>query len=132
MDPLILTANWGDLNRITLSATYRPDTAKLEPILLIAHCEDEQREISLQGKFDLGQGRLTRLYASTEVHNDTGWGLNLSGHYERKEGLQGLKFGLFRDLCDCLRIGIELGPKETWFYTSILAFPEAIFRYSPG
>jgi len=132
MDPLILTTSWGDMNRLTLSATYRPDTAILEPILLIAHCEDEQREVSLQGKFDLGQGRLTRLYASTEVHNERGWGLNLSGHYEWKEGLQGLKFGLFRDLCDCLRIGIELGPKEIWFYTSILAFPETIFRYSPG
>jgi len=48
-----------------------------------------------------------------------------------EERLSDLRFGVFRDIADCVRLGVERDLDEFWVYVSIIAFPEAVLRYVP-
>ena len=67
-----------------------------------------------------------------EVESPDGWGFTLgaetsaAAHWALRPD-----FGLFKDIAQCLRVGVERAQGETWLYVSILAFPEAILRYAP-
>jgi len=43
-----------------------------------------------------------------------------------------IEYGIFRDIADCVRVGIEQKEDEVWLYGSITAFPDAVLRYAPG
>jgi hypothetical protein len=61
-----------------------------------------------------------------------GWGLTVGATYSADTpSTLHPEFGVFKDIANCLRIGVERASGETWVYISILAFPEAVLRYAP-
>ncbi|MCK4391720.1 hypothetical protein KAX17_02300, partial [Candidatus Bipolaricaulota bacterium] len=160
-DPLLITARWSGWSSLTLLARYDLTTAVVEEISLSGRWNSETNEISwevpyeprvgrfkpivfeirgkgktgkltLTGKVDLGEAKLIEGILHVELRSEVGWGINLSGRYEQgSQTILAPSLGLFRDLCDCLRIGIEYESGQVWLYTSILAFPKAVLRYAP-
>jgi hypothetical protein len=93
----------------------------------------QQGKISLSFEFDLNSVRLSTLALQAEILYEKGWGITLSGKADLDtQSISDHGFGLFHDLYDCLRVGIERTSGQVWLYTSILAFPEAILRYAPS
>ena len=157
---LTLRGRWeSDASALAWEIPYNPPAGRFEPLIFQANGQTEAGKASLQGRFDPVQRRFIegRLQAnfqlrkrwtidfsgryepeeieatlSTEIRTETDWGISLGGRFERGEvGILNPRFGLFRDLCDCLRLGIESRSEQVWLYVSILAFPEAILRYAP-
>ena len=124
----------GETSHLSWMIPYDPVHGEFDTVTFQARVKDgEQREISLSGEVEPSQGRLTVLSVETAFHMESGWGISLGGRYEAaKVVIVNPSFGLFRDLSDCLRIGIERRSGQVWLYTSILAFPEAILRYAPN
>ncbi len=61
-----------------------------------------------------------------------GWGVTVGATYSADTpSTLHPEFGVFKDIANCLRIGVERASGETWVYISILAFPEAVLRYAP-
>ncbi|MCK5246960.1 hypothetical protein KAR02_08685, partial [Candidatus Bipolaricaulota bacterium] len=77
--------------------------------------------------------RLDTLRGSLSVQTASGWGATIGTSYDADHPttLVDTRYGIFRDIGDCLRVGLERGGGEIWIYGSILAFPEAILRYAP-
>lgn len=160
-DPLRLTANWTLGAAFTLAAEYDLARAAPVRIALSGRLADETAElswtipydavrrrfdlatvkaqirgetgsISIQGTIDPTLTQPAGFSLQAEFHLEPGWGISLGGRYEPKTGtIRDTSFGLFRDLHDCLRIGIEQRAGQIWLYISILAFPDAILRYAP-
>jgi hypothetical protein len=124
----------GEASRLSWMIPYDPVRGEFDTVTFQARVKDgRQGEISLSGEVEPSQGRLTALSVETTFHEESGWGISLGGRYEATRGaIVDPSFGLFRDLSDCLRIGIERRSGQVWLYTSILAFPEAILRYAPN
>jgi len=75
---------------------------------------------------------LDRLEATCTYASTAGWGAKVDWRYLRGTiALDPFTYGVFWDIGDCLRIGIDRDANDTWFYLSILAFPEAVLRYAP-
>ena len=92
-----------------------------------------EARLSLLGEFDLNEVELSSLSLEAQMMYGAGWGISLGGKLNvGTQAIANPSFGLFRDLYDCLRIGIERRSGQVWLYTSILAFPEAILRYAPS
>ena len=61
-----------------------------------------------------------------------GWGLELGYEYSAGSAdLGDVSYGVFKDIADCVRVGVEQSSGNIWLYVSILAFPEAVLRYAP-
>lgn len=161
-DPLRLTADWTwgaafTLNaeydlahavpvRITLSGRFTGEAGKLswtipydyasrrfDPVTFKARVKGESGSIVIQGEIDPALPRPVKFSLQAELDVEPGWGISFGGRYEPGRGaIVDQSFGLFHDLNDCLRIGIERRSGRIWLYASILAFPEAILRYAPG
>jgi len=72
------------------------------------------------------------LSLTSEFESTQGWGAKIAWSYAGGAlSLDSVRYGIFWDVGDCLRIGIDREASEIWFYASILAFPEAILRYAP-
>ena len=149
----------GGTNALAWEIPYKPPAERFEPLTFQANGKSEAGTATLRGRFDPVEGRFIEatLEASfslqkrwkigfsgryepekieaalqTELRSDAGWGISLGGRYEKGQvGILDPSFGLFRDLCDCLRLGIESQSEQIWLYASVLAFPEAILRYAP-
>jgi len=160
-DPLKLFVDWSPGARVSLAATYDVTAAAFSRIDLSgdADCSGmkvewsvpydasagrferstvkvaaggEAGKIFLLADFDLNDLRMDRLTLRTEMVY-AGWGISLGGRLDvGASAVVDQSFGLFHDFSECLRVGIERRSGQVWLYTSILAFPEAILRYSPG
>jgi len=124
----------GEASRLSWIIPYDPVRGEFDTVTFQARVGDsEQGSISLSGEIEPSQGRLTVLSVETTFHEESGWGISLGGRYDAASvAIVNPSFGIFRDLSDCLRIGIERRSGQIWVYTSILAFPEAILRYAPS
>jgi len=88
--------------------------------------------LSLRLVADLDLLTLSSWAIETELASGAGWGLNASAsHTAASPRSVAIELGLFKDIADCLRVGVEFSQREAWLYISILAFPEAVLRYAP-
>lgn len=160
VEEIILRGRWEKQgNSLAWEVPYDPLVGMFKPITVQAQGESPIGTASLSGQFDPVQERIIvatleanlapqkgltidlsgRFVCETfsalvkaELQTETGWGISLGGKWEQGETeILEPAFGLFRDLCDCLQIGIEYKSGQVWVYTSILAFPKAVLRYAP-
>jgi hypothetical protein len=88
--------------------------------------------VSLRVDAALAPFAVSKWNLHSEVESQSGWGLTLGATYSASASNRiRPELGLFKDIAQCLRVGVEQAKGETWLYISILAFPEAILRYAP-
>jgi hypothetical protein len=124
--------NWrSSSHRVGWSLPYDATSQSLEPLSFELSSEMGPSRLSLSGAIDRGQ--LDSLNGSLSIQGESGWGATISSQFDSSSPttLSDTRFGIFRDIGDCLRVGLERGAGEIWIYGSILAFPEAILRYAP-
>lgn len=64
---------------------------------------------------------------------ETDWSLSLDAQFPPEESpISSLRFGLFRDIADSIRLALERDLDKSRVYASIIAFPEALLRYAPA
>ncbi len=160
LDPLSVTLAWGGEVSWTLSLDYDLDTALLDAVVLEGDWSNESTSASWEmsydptaGRFDTidvelaatqdrteisiaataEDGRLAALSGTVEARTPADWGAALSADYDvdGTPHIENLRYRLFRDIGDCIQVGIERASDQIWLYGSILAFPEAILRYDP-
>ncbi len=159
--PVRAIASWESVARWTASATVAPKVGRLTDLSLVGSWTDGIRSVTWRLPFDATSGRfekssldiasalggvslridtdadlapfaITGCDIDAEVTSESGWGFSVGASYSATaaESLHP-DLGLFKDIAQCLRVGIERAQGETWLYISILAFPEAILRYAP-
>jgi len=75
---------------------------------------------------------LSEATLSSELTIGAGWGAKVDWAYSGGGlSFDDVRYGVFWDVGGCLRVGIDREAWDTWFYLSVLAFPEAIIRYAP-
>ena len=112
---------------------YLPALARFDPAVVQLRATAGAAKVGLRAEIDPVRGRLVRASAEAEVRSEIGWGLTASASaVDGTRGLVNPTVGVFRDLYDCLRLGIERKSGQIWVYVSVLAFPEAVLRYAPG
>ena len=157
-DPVEITLSWGDaipsslavsydlaaahLDRVVLQGDWAPvpflvswripydgSLSRLDAIDLGLSVAADRTSIDLDAEVELG--RLTSLDGTVELKTDFDWGASLRATYEPDATPQigNVRYRLFRDIGDCIQVGIERASDQVWLYASILAFPEAILRY---
>ena len=161
-DPLDVTARWGQtpsftlaarcnlatgaVDRATLSGTWNvggldaawtipflPSQGRFDTVRFQASAATSAARFSCTGEVDPAAARISRLSFETELRFEPGWGFTVSGVYAYgRPTIENLGLGLFRDLYDCLRLGLERKAGQIWVYVSVLAFPEAVLRYAPS
>lgn len=111
--------------------TYDAVSGRFEPLSFDISAAAAASEWTMSG--ELTHGRLSALQGSYELRDDSGWGLTASATYgtATPNRLSSVSYGVFRDIAECLRVGIERRGGAVWIYGSVLAFPEAILRYAP-
>ena len=132
LQEILLRMNWAsDPYSISWSLPFDVTQNALEPLSFNIAAESEPSELALSGTVDTG--RLDTLRGSLSVQTASGWGATIGTSYDADHPttLVDTRYGIFRDIGDCLRVGLERGGGEIWIYGSILAFPEAILRYAP-
>ncbi len=161
-DPLDVTARWGQtpslslvarcnlatgaVDRATLSGNWSagglagawtipflPSQGRFDTVTFQASVATGAARFSCRGEVDPVAVRISRASLETELRFESGWGITASGVYTYgRQTIQDLGLGIFRDLCDCLRLGLERKAGQVWIYVSVLAFPEAVLRYAPS
>ncbi len=105
---------------------------RFEQTSLTLSSESSDVLVSLRVDADLAPFAVSKWDLHAEVESEGGWGLSLGAAYSASApGVLRPEFGLFKDIAECLRVGVEQAKGETWLYVSILAFPEAVLRYAP-
>ncbi|MEE8592484.1 MAG: LptF/LptG family permease [Candidatus Bipolaricaulota bacterium] len=156
---LRLTGNWStDVLRLQWSIPYLPVEARFDTITVSGEAPGEWINLDIDAALDRGVLTVTTNLAGTvtvdtftlhgnvtfsslafssvsltsEFATSSGWGVKIAWTYSGGTlSLDAVRGGIFWDIGECLRIGIDREGSETWFYASILAFPEAILRYAP-
>jgi len=132
LDAIVLEGDWSSES---LSASweipYDPVAVRFEPIDVEITAAQGRTEISIEATAE--DGRLATLSGTVEARTETDWGVAIGADYEAGEipHVANLRYRLFRDIGDCIQVGIERASDQIWLYASILAFPEAILRYGP-
>ncbi len=158
-DPLVVSLRWGKtlsfdlvarcnlatgtVEKVTLNGRWEavgadamwivpflPSHGRFDVMTFQVHAKTDAAEVSCRGEIDPAEGRLSRATLRAELRSETGWGITASGDYTYAGGLTP-SVGIFRDLYNCLRLGIERKAGQFWIYGSVLAFPEAVLRYAP-
>jgi len=105
----------------------RFDDARLDFDIDAAHAS-----LSVSPELDLNRASLLTTDIGAELTTDAGWGASFDAVYEPDGArFSSLRYGVFRDIAECVRVGIERDAGEIWIYGSVIAFPEAILRYAP-
>jgi LPS export ABC transporter permease LptG len=113
-------------------AAYDWSEGRFEEGALTLRVREALSSLSFSPSFDLNVPCLTALDVAGEHATDSGWGVTLDARFEADEArFTTLRFGIYRDIADCLRVGVERDASEFWVYASITAFPEAVLRYAP-
>lgn len=159
LESIELSGNWrSDVLQLSLTVPYQPSESRFGTITLSADMPGEW--LNVDSKLKLQNGELTvrtnfestlslgplDLSGTVKFRNLSLSGLELTGTFVSELGwgakarwdysggpisLDQLRYGAFWDVGGCLRVGIDREAADTWFYVSILAFPEAILRYAP-
>lgn len=154
-------ASWDDWATWKVTADYSPALARLSALGMRGTWRDERRKVtwripydalegrfstasldvsaewqavslSLESDFDLNARELAASNVTAGLTVGEGWGLELGIEYSAASaGLDDVSYGVFKDVADCVRVGIERSSGDVWLYVSILAFPEAVLRYAP-
>jgi len=158
LDPLSVTLSWGDEVSWTFSLSYDltaglldavvlrgdwsieglgaswkvpydPALARFDPIDVELTATEDRTKVLLRATLE--NGALASLSGTLEARTSTDWGVSLSARYEadKTPHVANPGYRLFRDIGDCIQVGIERASDQIWLYASILAFPEAILRY---
>jgi LPS export ABC transporter permease LptG len=110
---------------------YRPALGEFDPATLSVRRAADVGTVEVDAEVDLNVGRLSEGTLEADLRLGEAWGVTLGGRYRDGRGIVATSLGFFRDLYDCLRLGVERRSGDVWVYVSILAFPEAILRYAP-
>lgn len=133
LESIALRGDWRSEDyELRWTIPYDAETERLAPIALsLSASATGQRTLSLTTEFS--EGGLSSLKAAAEMRSDSGWGAEAGGSYVRDQPyrVQDLRYGLFRDIGDCIRVGLERSGGNVWIYASVLAFPDAVLRYAP-
>lgn len=132
LQEIVLRMTWAtDLYSVSWSQPFDATQDILEPLSFEITASSEPSKLDLSGTVD--SGRLESLTGSLSVQGSSGWGATIKTSYDADHPTQlaDTRYGIFRDIGECLRVGLERGGGEIWVYGSILAFPEAILRYAP-
>lgn len=134
VEDVTLWGRWqAEACEVSYKVEYSPPTGQFSPLTVQVRGASGMNAISLQGEIDLMRGEVNQAELGVELSFEQGWGVHLLGRYEPEATpVFDPGFGLFRDVCGCLRIGIERQFGQIWLYTSILAFPEGVLRYTPS
>ncbi len=110
---------------------YDPAAARFEPIEIDVIVAGTRTGTEFSAEAILEDGMLESLEAAIEIRTESDWGASYSATYEATPAprIENPRYRLFRDIGDCIQVGIERASDQTWVYASILAFPEAILRY---
>jgi len=118
--------------QIAWSIPYRPPEDRFDDASIDLSVASERAELSFSATVDLNARALESVELDGDLRPFETWGISLGATYRSTaERLLGLRYGLFHDIAECVRLGIERDSGEVWIYASILAFPEAILRYAP-
>jgi len=157
-DPVSIEISWGDDPSWALSLSYNLRTAAFNTVVLRGDWSIESFTASWKIPFDpvlalfdpieldltatqgmakltthavLDRGILASLSGTIEWRGPADWGASFGADYrnDRSPHVANLSYRLFRDIGDCIQVGIERASDQVWLYASILAFPEAILRY---
>jgi len=156
---LLLTGNWStDMLSLEWSFPYLPAEARFDTVTVSCEAPGEWIDLDIDADLDRGVLTVTTDVAGTitvdsftfggnmtfsnlafssvslasEFATSSGWGAKVEWTYSGGMlSLDDVRGGVFWDIGECLRIGMDRERSETWFYASILAFPEAILRYAP-
>jgi lipopolysaccharide export system permease protein len=128
-----LRGTWkDDMHEISWKIPYLADERRFEPGTLDVEAKGDRTTLSFVGELDLNSAALLSASAAAEITTSGGWGISLGGSYVALPAeIVSPHYGLFRDIADCIRVGVERTLDEFWIYGSIIAFPEAILRYAP-
>ncbi|UCF09746.1 MAG: LPS-assembly protein LptD [Candidatus Bipolaricaulota bacterium] len=148
-----------DALSLTWSIPYRPAERRLDTVRVTANAEQERFTIELDALVDEGVLKVdtdlgaalpfgpltfgggvhfsdlavTSVSLFAELLTASGWGGDVEWtHRGGTPSFADVRYGLFKDVGECLRVGIDREATDTWLYLSVLAFPEAIIRYAPA
>jgi len=128
-----LKGSWeGERLRLEWNIPYLPEEERFELATLKAEGKGERGSLGIATKLNLNDFTIESMKLSAEIESESGWGATIGGTYTPGVfGFQGIEYGLFREIADCVRVGIERSKDEVWIYASITAFPDAVLRYAP-
>jgi len=127
-----LSGKWEVKNaRIEWKIPYLPEEGRFDPATMSIATEEGGGRLKITTKLDLNHFRVDSAKLRTQIEAKNGWGATLGWTYSPTSGFYGIEYGLFRDIADCVRVGIERNGGEIWIYASITAFPDAVLRYAP-
>jgi len=156
---LLLTGNWStDVLRLHWSIPYLPTEYRFDIVTLSGEASGDWLDLEVSAALDRGALTVSTDIVSaftvdpftlrgdvqfsnldfhsvslaSEYVSSSGWGAKVAWTYSGGTlSLDAVRGGVFWDIGDCLRIGVDREASDTWLYASILAFPEAILRYAP-
>lgn len=128
-----LRATWtDDVRTVAWRLPLDKTSKRFESSTLTLSSDTPSTSVSLRLNMDLAPVAVSGWALDAEMEAPGGWGLTLGATYSATSPARiRPEFGLFKDIAECLRIGVERAAGETWLYISILAFPEAVLRYAP-
>lgn len=132
LDEVALQMDWhADQYSVSWSLPYDAELGSLSPLAFDIAADADRARLKLSGSIE--DMRLNAISGSYSIQGDSGWGATISTSFDRDNPstLAKTRYGVFKDIGDCLRVGLERGGGDIWIYGSILAFPEAILRYAP-
>ena len=134
LEQITLWGRWRVSDRtVSCQFGYLPPTGQWEPLILQFAGSGETGALSLYSAIDLMSGEVNQVKVDLELSWEEEWGIHFVGRYSSTASpVFDPGFGIFRDLCDCLRLGVEKSSGQFWVYASVLAFPEAVLRYAPA
>jgi lipopolysaccharide export system permease protein len=130
LDGVTLQGDWSTESRgASWKIPYDPSIARFDPIDVKLTAREDRTQILIQATLE--NGGLGFLSGTVETRTSTDWGVSVSAQYEADETphVANPRYRLFRDIGDCIQVGIERASDQIWLYASILAFPAAILRY---
>ena len=118
---------------LSWSIPYDAEGLRFETATFDARFSTDQGTLTVSNKLDLNLHLLQSTDVELDLPLDSPWGLSISASYKPASSIRPLaiEYGVYYDIADCLRVGLERTRADVWVYASVLAFPEAVLRYAP-
>jgi LPS export ABC transporter permease LptF len=129
---IVLHMNWSSApHSVSWSLPYNAANRQWDPFTFRMEAKTPSSQLAFSGTVDREGRAIVR--GALSVQMASGWGATFQTRYSAADPgrFYDMRYGIFRDIGDCLRIGIERTSGDIWIYGSILAFPEAVLRYAP-
>lgn len=133
MEEVDLKGTWeAASHKLTWRIPYEWADERFDEASLALDVERGNASLEFSSWIDLNDASLASADVAWEQRTASDWGFTCSFLFvPEEERLSDLRFGVFRDIADCVRLGVERDLDEFWVYVSIIAFPEAVLRYVP-